>query len=32
MDTAQLKKVYKETIAPALQKQFNDSQLWRFQY
>ena len=23
MDTAQLKKVYKETIAPALQKQFN---------
>lgn len=25
MDTAQLKKVYKETIAPALQKQFNYS-------
>ena len=23
MDTAQLKKVYKETIAPSLQKQFN---------
>lgn len=25
METAQLKKVYKETIAPALQKQFNYS-------
>ena len=25
MDTAQLKKVYKETIAPELQKQFNYS-------
>ena len=25
MDTAQLKKVYKETIAPSLQKQFNYS-------
>lgn len=25
MDTAQLKKVYKETIAPTLQKQFNYS-------
>ena len=25
MDTAQLKKVYKETIAPALQKQFSYS-------
>jgi len=25
MDTAQLKKVYNETIAPALQKQFNYS-------
>ena len=25
MDTAQLQKVYKETIAPALQKQFNYS-------
>ena len=25
MDTAQLKKIYKESIAPALQKQFNYS-------
>ena len=25
MDTAQLKKVYKDTIAPELQKQFNYS-------
>ena len=31
MDTAQLKKVYKETIAPALQKQFNYSSAMEIQ-